>query len=323
MMSAAYKLEDYTAPLATRRFELIQIGEPGFFLETCIYGAPHPKLRPLLIIHPLEFPIPPSVAFCEHLYQSGHQVIFARRPGFGASSPLHRSLYEEDLIRSGTTVATEAIMFKRLTEALELNNFSVMSLGSANPTGYRLAALSAHVTHCLLINPMFNDIIWAAFRPAWFHRMMAQLIKSRSGLWLADQGLKLLIKRDPTAFYRQFYQSSVADLDYLYQNEQDFIAARDPMVDVASHIIYADTILNLSQDPILKDGRLGDLNATCVAGTDSHADWKAGMAREAHRLGAEFTLASSGDLCCAYANPDFILSLLQPARVSAPVHTTS
>ena len=314
-MGIVAKTNDVVARLeAASDFQLISIGEGSLFLEVMIYGGALRDLRPFLILHSLEYPMPPSEAFCAYMAEAGYQVIFVRRNGFGASTPLHTALYDEYMIQKGSTAGVEAIMIRRLIEQLDLRDFVLMVLGSANPMGYRLTSICPRIRKTLLINPMLNEIVWTALSPDWFRNMMKEVVKNRSGMWLAYRSLRLLIQRDPVGFYKKLFHASPGDLQYVEDNAAAYEAAGGYLMNLDSLIFYAEANINLSADPMLSDDAFASLNVTVCAGADSSQNWRDSMHAEARRLGAPFRIVPMSDLCCGYSSPEFLVHHLAQAH---------
>ena len=66
----------------------------------------------------------------------------------------------------------------------------------------------------------------------------------------------------------------------------------------------------LIEDPLLKDGYFDGVNASILIGSETTAHWRAEMEQEAHRLNLPLYRASVGDIFCAYASPQDVLSIL-------------
>lgn len=182
--------------LPSRSFNLVRVGEAAFEFDVMIYGGKRSHLRPLLICHSIEFPVPPSEMFCGAMQAAGLQVIFVRRAGFGRSSPLPQALVTDALIRSGATAMAEAVMMRQLMTKLGLSNAVLLAMGSSNLVAYRLVKLAPEITFTVFTNPVFNQDIFEVFTPDWFRAMLKQIVTSKSGLKVAIQGMKLLIRKD-------------------------------------------------------------------------------------------------------------------------------
>ena len=81
--------------------------------DSCLrYGAPGSGHRPLVILNSIDFPMPPSEAFCERMWQAGFRTVFVERPGFGTSTPLPYVLLNAAAIQQGATSMTEAVILQ-------------------------------------------------------------------------------------------------------------------------------------------------------------------------------------------------------------------
>lgn len=303
--------------MSTRQFQLVHVAEHGTAFEVMIYGGKVKDLQPLLIFHSIEFPVPPSEAFCDLLWDAGLQVIFVRRAGYGRSTALPRALIENVTITSGATAMAEAVMLRKLISTLDLENIIVLAMGSSNPVIYRLVHIAPEIVFTVFANPMFNQDIWQVFTPHWFRSMLKQIVSSKSGLTVAYQGMKLLIRKDPIAFYKHIYSKNVYDLKYIRANEDDYRLAGAFALETDAAQLYYDTMMCLSNDPTLKDGFFDGINGTALIGAESSQHWRNEMKREAARVGLPVVHAPKGDLFCAYCSPNTLLDLIQEqAKVS-------
>ena len=101
-----------------RSFQTIKVGEQAFVFDCMIYGGHAGEKQPLLIFHSIEFAMPPSEAFCQIMWDAGLQVIFARRPGYGDTSPLPVAMMTKGPVTSGATAITEAAMLRELIRSV-------------------------------------------------------------------------------------------------------------------------------------------------------------------------------------------------------------
>lgn len=294
-----------------RRFQLIRVGEFGSTFEVMIYGDQLRDMQHLLIFHSIEFPVPPSPAFCDLMWQAGLQVVFVRRAGFGQSTPLPKALIQKTPVTTGATAMAEAVMLRKLIATLHLSDIVVLAMGSSNPVVYRLVQIAPEVSYTVFANPMFNQEIWQVFTPVWFRSMLQQIVTSKSGLQMAYQGMKLLIRKDPIAFYSHIYQKNAFDLKYVRENEDDYRLAGAFTTRINPGQLYYDTMMCLSHDPMLKDGFFTDINGTALIGADSSAHWRSEMDRESKRVGLPVVHADKGDLFCAYKSPQTLISLIE------------
>lgn len=294
-----------------RVFQLVRAGDEAFEFEVMIYGGALTTRRPLLIFHSIEFPVPPSSAFCDAMWQSGLQVIFVRRAGFGKSSPLPKALIDEHVIRSGATATAEAVMMRRLIATLNLQNVVLLAMGSSNLVAYRLVKLAPEITFTVFTNPVFNQDIFQVFTPLWFRTMLKQIVTSKSGLQVAIRGMKMLIRKDPIAFYNHIYHKNAHDLSYIQENAEDYRKAGEYTLEIAPEQLFYDAIMLLDHDPLLRDEFFGNTPGTILIGRESLDYWRAQMRLEADRLGLPIIEAPKGDLFCAYASPETLLSAIE------------
>lgn len=293
-----------------RSFQTIKVGEHAFAFDVMIYGGDVGQKQPLLIFHSIEFAMPPSEVFCRQMWDAGLQVIFARRPGYGKSSPLPMLMMAKGPVNSGAAAIAEAAMLRTLVDRLELRNIVLMAIGSSNPICYRLVHMLPGLEQVLFVNPVFNQDIMKVFHPPWFRQMLEQIITSRSGLRVAESGMKLLIKNDPIAFYRSILKKSPGDMAYVEANARDYAQAGLLALETHAGLLHYDSIMCLTKDPLLKDGYFDGVNAAILIGSETTSHWRTEMQKEADRLNLPLYRASSGDVFCAYASPEDALSIL-------------
>ncbi|NQY39420.1 MAG: hypothetical protein HRT80_04900 [Henriciella sp.] len=297
--------------MSERPFQLIRTGEEAFEFEVMIYGGALTSRRPLLIFHSIEFPLPPSTTFCDAMWEEGLQVVFVRRAGFGKSSPLPRAMIVDDVVRSGATAVAEAVMMRQLIATLNLQNIVLLAMGSSNLVAYRLVKLAPEINFTIFANPVFNQDIFQVFTPLWFRTMLKQIMTSKSGLRVAIRGMKLLIRKDPVAFYNHIYHKNEHDLRYIEENAEDYREAGDYALATDPAQLFYDAIMLLDHDPLLRDGYFSDTFGTILIGKDSAEHWRTQMRLEADRLGLPIVQAPEGDLSCAYASPETVLSIIE------------
>ena len=296
--------------ISERAFQVIRVGERAFDLEVWIYGDTLSERQPLVILHSIEFAVPPDDAFCQQMWDNNLQVIFIRRAGHGQSSPLPPVLLSKQTVTSGATAAAEAAIIRQCFAKLELENIILMAIGSANPMVYRLVHMAPEIRFTFFVNPMFNQEIWEVFTPVWFQKMLKQIVTSRSGLHVAHKGMQMLLRRDPVAFYNHIFAKNPDDLEYVSQNTKDYEESGALSLGTKPSQLFYDTIMCLGHDPTLKDGVFRNIYGTILIGADSSELWRTQMKSEAARVGLPVIMAPAGDLLCAYSSPDTILQAI-------------
>ncbi|MEM6652693.1 MAG: hypothetical protein AAGA72_02850 [Pseudomonadota bacterium] len=312
--------QQHKKTMPQREFQLILAGDSVFKLDVMSYGSRQADLTPLLILHSIEFPIPPSVAFCEYMRTHGYQVIFVRRAGYGRSTPLPDALFQNTAVKSGATVAAEAAMLRQLIARLDVSRIVLLALGSANPVASRLIHMTTNIDVVIFANPVFNREIWQVFSPEWFAKMIKQIVTSQSGLEFAMRGMKLMIRNNPVGFYQSILQKDRGDLDYVTQNAADYCDAGNMVLDVTPGQLYYEANSVLAHDHILKDRYFANTNAAVLIGAKTKEHWRLTMKAEASRLQLPLIQAPIGDIFCAYASPD---TLLEAIRQFASQNTIS
>ena len=298
---------------------LVSLGSGSLQVRVVQYGAPGSGRRPLVILNSIDFPMPPSEAFCQRMWQAGFRTVFVERPGFGTSTPLPHVLLNAAAIQQGATSMTEAVILQDVFQTLELDDFVLLGMGSANSVCYRLAMICPAIALSIFSNVVFNQNILDVFRPNWFQAMLRQTIQSKAGLQIATFGVKYRMRRNPEGFYRQVLQKSAGDLGYMQGNMGDFQRAADLFQNIDAPTIEYDLNMSLKPDALLKDGLFENSNVLAFSGLETTDHWKSQLNQEADRLGIDVAYAPNGDLYAPYASPDFLLNVLgdrlEPSRV--------
>jgi pimeloyl-ACP methyl ester carboxylesterase len=296
--------------MTARSYQLIPVGEQAFEFEVMIYRDELSDRQPLFVLHSIEFPVAPSATFCEFMWNNGYQVIFARRSGYGRSSPLPKTLIKDKPIKSGATAIAEAAMLRALIVRLGLSKVVILAIGSSNPVVFRLVQIASEIEFSVFVNPMFNQEVWSVFSPVWFRTMLKQTIASKSGLQIATQGMKLLIRREPITFYKNILQKNPGDLDYVDRNEADYYEAGALALQTKPSLMYYDARMCLSHDPLLKESFFDGIDAAILIGRNTTDLWRNEMEKEAARLDLPIMLAPRGDVFCAYVSPETVLKTI-------------
>jgi hypothetical protein len=294
-----------------RRFQAIQLIGTSIELEVMIHREKLSDRTPLLTICSIEFPIPPSFAFCELMWESGYQVIFCRRPGFGKLPGLPDALLSKKQVKRRSTIASESALFSLLIKTLNLKKVVLLGMGTSNSICYRLSQLSEQVTFCVYANPLFHPEIWDVIKPQWLKQMIRQTLMSRSGLKIAVRGLKAVLRRDPIWFYRQFAQKSPGDQAYIEQHESDYREAGLFLQNISPNTFYYDLQNALIEDTRWDPEITQRSNAVILSGVETTDKWKRSIEAEAKRLNLPLIFAPSGDLFVPYVSPELLREILQ------------
>ncbi len=294
-----------------RAFKLIRVLDGRVSIDTMIYKQVISDLQPLLICSSIDFPMPPSVAFCERMWGSGYQVIFVRRPGFGTTPALPGAILSKDAITSGGASMLEAALITQLTTKLDLSDIILLTIGSANALGYRLVKVCSGITLAVFANPIFNQEVWGVFRPDWFQQIVRQATINRSGFSILYQAIKLQLRTDPAGFYQQFLQKSPGDLDYASGNASDFSRAASLIQAIDSKTMFYDFLMAMHEDKALVDGYFRGVPAVALSGEETVQAWKDGLDGEARRLALPVAYAPRGDVFVAYVSPDFLIETIR------------
>lgn len=304
-----------------RSFDLLALGAGSIKLEVMTYAKGMPGLRPLLILNSIEFPMPPSVAFCELMKQHGLQVVFIRRPGFGGTPSLPLSLLSEANIKNGAASVTEASIIFQAISTLDLKDVIVLGVGSANPVCYRLCLMHPAISLSVFSNVVFNQGSWEGFRPVWFQSVLKQTVLTPGGFRIASRGLKFYLKRNPVRFFDQILVKSQGDQRYRKENEADFLSASHLMRNIEPETFFYDLSMSLWPDPFLRDGLFQGAAAVVMSGAESTPQWLERSDQEARRLSIPIVRAPRGGLLTAYVAPEHLLNIIHDYSAQSAAST--
>ena len=294
-----------------RRMRPYKLADSSIEIELMIHRDKIADRPTLMIINSVDFPIPPSVQFCETIWAAGYQVVFCRRPGFGNLPGLPEPLLAKSQVKNRSAIASESALFSVLIKSLGLNEVVLLGMGTSNSICYRLNQLNSEVQYTIYSNPLFHPAIWDVIKPAWLKRMIRQTLLSRSGLMIATRGLKAVLRRDPIWFYRQFAQKSAGDQQYVSRNLDDFRESGRMLQSISPETFYYDLqnalIEDTSWDPEITRGS----DAIILSGHETTKKFKAAITAEAERLGLPIVFADSGDLFVAYASQGHLVEILK------------
>lgn len=306
-----------------RGMRRLSLSESSLELELMIHGEPNSGRRPLLILNPIELPLPPSEQFCDTMWQAGFQVYFVRRPGHGRSASLPQTLLTKAEVKNKSGVAVEAALMKVMIEELDLQDIVLLGIGTSNSVCMRLAQLCPRVAYTVYSNPLFHPGIWDVIRPDWLRRMIRQTVMTKSGLMIAIRGLKAILRRDPLWFYNQFAQKSEGDQAYVKDNPEDFLSAGRLLQSLDPNHYFYELRTALIEDTKWSLDLKGRSNAVILSGVETTENWKKNITAEAEHLGLPLVWAPSGDLFVAYASPEVLLETLTkkaPRQQSLSAH---
>lgn len=302
----AFQYED-----AQRVDTLIKLDGSDIAFRVMIFRGSFSPLQPLVILNSVEYPMPPSVAFCEQMWANGFQVIFVERPGFGTTNGLPNVLFTKELVANGATATTEAVLLKQLLNQMGLKNTVLLGMGSANPVAYRLAMIEDTVALAIYSNVVFNKDILDVFRPKWLQHMFRQMVQSNAGLKITSLGFKHRLRHKPIEFYRHLMHQSDGDMAYLDENQPDFLRAADLFQSIDHALINFDMKMSLMTDHLLKDNFFAGMNALALSGVETPDHWQNQLNSETARLGIPVVYAPKGDFLAPYASSDFFVSVIK------------
>lgn len=281
-----------------RQFLFVETGPGQSGLEVMIYDADDSHLQPLLVLNTIELPAPPSVEFCEHLRTHGFQVIFVRRPGFGASTPL-------------PDVTAQALSIVSLIRHLKLQRIVLLGISSGNPVAYRLQKMCPDIILSIFANPVFNQSILREFQPQWFREMLRQAITSKTGARITFSGLRYALKREAIAVYLACCKKSWGDLEYVLKNFEDVIASSYLIKDMGFDTFLNELNMSLLPDAEITDGYFKHQNVVALSGHETTPTWQEALEAETNRLNVPCIYEPSGDVFVGLNNPSFLVDVIK------------
>lgn len=303
----------------TRKFQLCSIDGLNSVIETMIYGDPMGAKPPIFILNSHEFFMPPSEAFCSTAWAAGYQVVFIRRPGIVGSTPLPAVLTQESTIRNGAAASAEAAILSKFIDQYSKGGAVVLSVGSSNPVAYRLSHFCKQVALFVFANPTFNQNVWSSFSPDWFRTILQQVIASKSGVHVSSRGIKHFLRRDPLSFYSQILSQSAGDLQYLDDNQSDFITAGALAQKATTAQVHYELSINFQLDPLLKPDAFKGRPVLVVSGAEATPSWLEGLTLECRRLNVPMELLSSGFIFGPYHAPGRFFELVNRSIFDAAI----
>lgn len=285
-----------------RFWQTAKIGENGHNLEYMQFGAD--DLRPLVFLTSIEYPVAPPWGFCIDAANAGFGVFSIRRPGFGASDPV-------------AGIDQQAALIQAFFEEAGMEDIILVSVGSANPVGARVAVKSPRVSFSVFANCVFNRDVMGEFRPAWFGRLLAQTTESRAGARISLGAIRQAGRQFGSQwFYQTCFQKSPGDVAFVKTFPREMTEAWEVSSAICAETYQQELHPSLMGDPFLRDGLFSSLPCMAISGLETTDSWKAGFEREAARLGVPVSYLSSGDIMVAYQSGTELLTLLK-TRVAA------
>ncbi|MFN4185107.1 MAG: alpha/beta hydrolase [Hyphomonas sp.] len=285
-----------------RFWQTARIGGNSQLLEYMQFGGDH--LRPLVFLTSIEYPTSPPWGFCIDAANSGFGVFSIRRPGFGAST-------------EGGSIDQQAALIEAFFEESGLQNIIVVSVGSANPVGARLAIKSRRVTFSVFANCVFNRDVMGEFRPAWFGRLLMQTTESRAGARISLGAIRQAGRQFGSQwFYQTCFQKSPGDVAYVKTYPREMAEAWQVASAISPETWQQELQPSLKGDPFLKDGLFADVPCLAISGMETTDTWKGGFEDEAKRLGVPVSYLTSGDILVPYQSGTELLTLLK-AKIAA------
>ncbi|MCA8901866.1 MAG: hypothetical protein KDA53_11525 [Hyphomonas sp.] len=269
-------------------------------LEFFVSGAE--SGRPLILLNSLEYPGPAPHSFTGPASARGFRTIVVRRPGFGRNAPLPDPVQQAALVM----------------EFIERGGFRdavLVSNGTANPVGYRIAGVSPCVALSVFANCAFNHPIMSEFQPAWFARALEQALQSPAGARLTLMGLR----SSWGVFGRRWVHETVlrksaGDIAFLRDHADLADDAIDDLVARIDARTFAMEIgASLNHDALLQDACFEGVPALTVSGEETSDQWKAGIESEAARLGLPVAYLPSGDALTVFQSGPQFLDLVASA----------
>lgn len=280
-----------------RFWQTAGIGENRHSLEYMQFGGDH--LRPLVFLTSIEYPAAPPWGFCIDAANAGFGVYSIRRPGFGESEAV-----------SG--IDQQASLIEAFFEEAGLKNIVLVSVGSANPVGARIAIKSGRVTFSVFANCVFNRDVMGEFRPAWFGRLLSQTTESQAGARISLGAIRQAGRQFGSQwFYQTCFQKSPGDISYVKTYPREMAEAWEVASAISPETWQQELHPSLKGDPFLTDGLFASLPSLAISGLETTDSWKTGFEAEAQRLNIPVSYLTSGDILVPYQSGTELLALLK------------
>ncbi len=280
-----------------RFWQTARVGKTNSALEYMQFGGDH--LRPLVFLTSIEYPAAPPWGFCIDAANAGFGVFSIRRPGFGASEPV-----------SG--VDQQAALIEAFLEEAGLKDIILISVGSANPVGARIALKSRRVAFSVFANCVFNRDVMGEFRPAWFGRLLSQTTESRAGARISLGAIRQAGRQFGSQwFYQTCFQKSPGDVSYVKTFPREMAEAWEVASAISADTWQQELHPSLKGDPLLTDGLFASIPCLAISGLETTDTWKSGFEAEARRLSIPVSYLTSGDILVPYQSGTELLGLLK------------
>jgi pimeloyl-ACP methyl ester carboxylesterase len=280
-----------------RFWQTARIGTANSALEYMQFGGDH--LRPLVFLTSIEYPAAPPWGFCIDAANAGFGVFSIRRPGFGASEPV-----------SG--IDQQATLIEAFLDAAGLKDIILVSVGSANPVGARIALKSRRVAFSVFANCVFNRDVMGEFRPAWFGRLLSQTTESHAGARISLGAIRQAGRQFGSQwFYQTCFQKSPGDVSYVKTFPREMAEAWEVASAISAETWQQELHPSLKGDPFLTDGLFASLPCLAISGRETTDSWKSGFEAEARRLSIPVSYLTSGDILVPYQSGTELLALLK------------
>ena len=298
-------------PNDSRAFIKLRPSTHAIEIEVMDYAPYENDLQPLLIPSSIDFPMPPSTEFCDLMKQSGYRVIYVRRLGFGGTRGLPEILLTASNIKAGAATMAEVSIIVRMIDAMKLENVVLLGISSANSICYRLCQSCPKIQFTVFSHPIFNQDTFNAVSPAWIQPIARQIFLTKQGFRLAAQGLRFKIKRNPLAFFDQFYSKSSSDLKYRHDHEEDFLAAAKCIEQITAETFFYEVFQTMAEDSFLRDGLFRNVPCAAIFGSETTKEWLSSAKSEADRLCVPYEVCSPGGILAAYASPKEVIRAIK------------
>ena len=275
-------------------------------IEYTAYGDP--DMRPILILHSLEYGYKPPDEFISLATQSGYCIYCVLRPGFGLSS-------------SGGAIVEDAERLDEFLALLKLENVLAVSFSTACPVTLELTRSSKRLAQTFLVNYAFNaptkikDV-----KPKWLKGLLDLCLASQASFSFAFMLTGNLIKIGGySGFYEKLYESCSEDLAYLRGHAVEFEKAADFLLSADKDTVRREIVGSFLFNPEVNKMLANPHNIVSVTGEHTHGVPLDSARHEAGKYKSPFFVIKNAGRNCVFQRPEEffeIINSFHPAKTA-------
>ncbi len=259
-------------------------------IEYSLYGDPN--MRPLMILHSLDYGYEPSDEFISLAKKSGFCVYSTRRPGFGLSSP-------------GESACEDAARLDEFLALLNLEDVVAVSFSTASPVALELTRTSKRLAQTILVNYAFNAPSKIKnIKPKWLKGLLDLCLASPASFAFAHMLTGNLIKIGGySGFYEKLYENCSEDLAYLRGHAVEFKKAANFLLSADRDTVRREIVGSYLFNPEVNEMLAGRHNTLNVIGEHTHGVPLESAMNEAAKHKSPFFVINAAGRNCVFQRP--------------------